>query len=297
MLRIIPLIASATEIVHALGLGEFQVGRSHECDFPARVRDLPVCTRPRFDIEGNSREIDARVKSTLAAEASVYEVFTDVIERLSPTHLITQTQCQVCAVTLAEAEQAISEQHASRPKVVALEPNSLADIWRDIRRVADSCGVEGRGEQLVAELQSRMDEFRVERAAVKVVCIEWPEPVMAAGNWVPELIAMAGGVNLLGGAGRHSPWVEFGEMVAADPDVIISAPCGYGLKKARAEMHWLSERPEWSGLRAVRERRVYIADANQFITRPGPRVVESLQAFAEMERFAARLRGIAWESL
>jgi iron complex transport system substrate-binding protein len=301
--RIVSLIASATEMVHSLGLGEFQVGRSHECDFPHAIANLPVCTTPRFDISGDSREIDSRVKSTLANAVSVYEVFDDVLERLQPTHIVTQTQCAVCAVSLADVERALSDRYQTKPQVVALEPNSLADIFADVRRLAAACGVERRGEELIESMQARMREISAVANASgqrpRVACIEWQEPLMAAGNWVPELVTMLAAVNLFGTAGGHSPWMQWDELAASDADVIICMPCGYDLAKARAEMHWLTDRPEWMGLRAVREGRVFVADGNQYLNRPGPRIVESLRILAEIvypEKFEPTLEGPGWEN-
>jgi len=300
--RIVSLIASATEMVHALGLGEFQVGRSHECDYPAEVLKLPVCTSPRFEVSGDSREIDARVKSTLASAESVYQVFDEVLERLDPTHIVTQTQCRVCAVSLGDVEQALSRRFQSRPAVIALEPNSLADIRADVMRLAEACGVGERGRKLVASIDARMAAIAARARATgrhpRVAAIEWPEPLMAAGNWVPELIGMLGAVNLFGSAGAHSPWMQWEELAASDPDAIVCLPCGYDLAKASAEMHWLTARPGWSQLRAVREGRVFAADGNQYLNRPGPRVVESLQILAEVlypEAFEPALAGAAWE--
>jgi iron complex transport system substrate-binding protein len=306
--RIVSLIASATEMVHALGLGEFQVGRSHECDFPPEIRSLPICTTPRFDVSGDSRQIDQRVKSTLANAVSVYEVFEDVLAALQPTHIVTQTQCAVCAVSLADVERALSDKFATKPAVVALEPNSLADIFSDIRRLARACDVEDRGEKLITGMQSRMVEIsRSARAQAdasgtppKVAAIEWQEPLMAAGNWVPEQIEMLGARNLFGTAGGHSPWMQWGELTGSDPDTIICMPCGYDLAKTRSEMHWLTERPEWPGLRAVRQGRVFLADGNQYLNRPGPRVVESLQILGEIlypQAFPPTLQGVGWERL
>ncbi len=274
------MIASATEIVHALGLGEYLVGRSHECDFPASVLSLPIVTRPRFDVHGTSQEIDTRVRETLAAVGSVYEVLNELMDPLMPTHILTQTQCKVCAVSHEDVERALSESIGNRPQVVALEPNSLADIWKDIQRVADRCGVPGRGRALVASLQDRMAAIAggVKGSRKRVACIEWQEPLMAAGNWVPELVEMLGAVNLFGSAGHHSPWMSFEDLTASDPDVILVMPCGYSLLQARAEMHWLEDRPEWAELRAE----VYLLDGNQYLNRPGPRVVESLQMLAEI---------------
>ena len=302
MPRIVSLIASATEIVHALGLGEFQVGRSHECDYPESVSHLPVCTRPAFPIDGDSAEIDRQVKEKLRAAVSIYEVFGDVLERLQPTHIVTQTQCEVCAVSLRDVERALCGGVSSRPALVVLEPNALADIWADIGRVAEGCGYGERGEALVAHLKERMEAVAcIATGAANrptVACIEWHEPLMAAGNWVPELIAMAGGSNLFGAAGRHSPWMQWEDFVAADPEIVVTTPCGFDIERTRAEMHWLSARPGWKRLRAVREGRVFLADGNQYMNRPGPRVVESLRIFAEIlhpELFEASLDGPGWQ--
>jgi len=302
MLRIVSLIASATEIVHSLGLTEYQVGRSHECDHPGAIRSLPVCTAPAFSIDGSSREIDQRVKHQLANALSVYKVFEDVLDRLRPTHLITQTQCEVCAVSLADVERALACSVASRPALIALEPNALSDIWNDIRRVADACGVPDKGRDLVAALQSRIDEIASRTHAAdrrpRLACIEWHEPLMMAGNWVPELVHLAAGENLFGQAGLHSPWMSWDQLVASDPDVIVTMPCGFDLRRTREEMYWLTGRPEWSRLRAVRSGAVYLADGNQYFNRPGPRIVESLQILAEIlhpRLFTPELRGYAWE--
>lgn len=303
-LRLIPLISSATEIVHALGLGRFQVGRSHECDYPPGIAGLPVCTRPTIAVTGSSLEIDILVKQRLASAVSVYELDAALIRSLRPTHLITQTQCKVCAVSLEDVERAFQQQIASDARVISLEPYALDDLWRDIQRIACACGCEDEGETLIASLQSRMRQIaqRARSAGTRprVAAIEWLEPLMAGGNWVPELIEMAGGENLFGLPGRHSPWMTWDELVAADPDFIISLPCGFDLQRTRAEMHWLSGRPEWQELKAVRARRVFICDGNQFMNRPGPRLVESLQIFAEIlhpDLFDPALERIGWEHL
>ena len=302
MLRIVSLIASATEIVHALDLMPSQVGRSHECDYPEQVRSLPVCTSPGFLVDGSSAEIDRRVKEKLANALSVYEVFPDILDRLQPTHIITQTQCQVCAVSLQDVERALNRSVSSRPKLVPLEPNTLADIWQDIRRVASACEVPERGESVVACLQERMNRIsctaRQSPHRPRIACIEWQEPLMAAGNWAPELVELAGGVNLFGKAGIHSPWLDWKELADSDPDVIIVSPCGYDLSRARAEMHWLEQRPEWHSLQAVQRGNVFLVDGNQYMNRPGPRIVESLQILAEIlhgDLFPPVLQGTAWE--
>ena len=301
-MRIVSLIASATEMIHALGLGEFQVGRSHECDFPEQVRSLPVCTAPNFDISGDSRQIDRRVKETLADAVSVYRVFEDVLERLQPTHIVTQTQCKVCAVSLDDVERALSDRFTTRPQVVALEPTSLAGVYDDVLRLARSCGVEERGIRLIGSMQARMHAIgaraRTTGRHPRVAAIEWQEPLMAAGNWVPELIESLGAQNLFGRAGEHSPWMDWEMLAASDADAIVCMPCGYNLEQTRAEMHWLTQRPEWGKLRAVDRNQVYLADGNKYFNRPGPRLVESLQILAEIlypEAFDPALEGSGWE--
>ena len=302
MLRIVSLISSATEIVHALGLGDFQVGRSHECDFPPNVLSLPVCTQPKFPVDGSSAEIDRLVRETLAEAGSVYDVFDDVLAGLRPTHILTQTQCKVCAVSLEDVERAISARFATAPVVVALEPNSLSDVWDDIRRVAGGCGVANNGGGLVSSLQERLSTIAAKASSSarrpRVACVEWTDPLMVAGNWVPELVELAGGINLFGKPGQHSPPLPWEELVAANPDVIAVMPCGFDLPRTRTELHALVSRPEWPSLRAVREGLVYVTDGNQYFNRPGPRLVESAQILAEIfhpELFPPQLEGKGWE--
>jgi iron complex transport system substrate-binding protein len=299
--RIVSLIASATEIVAALGQLDHLVGRSHECDYPESVLNLPACTRPRIAVDGDSREIDRLVKESARTSISIYEVFDDVLERLEPTHILTQIQCEVCAVSLRDVEQAIARGMKHRPQIVSLQPDSLEQIWNDIRRVAGALGVAQRGDELVSELQARMEVAASAATGPppRVACIEWIEPLMAAGNWTPELVTMAGGVNLFGEAGRHSPWLTWEELRAADPDVLIVAPCGFDLPRTEPEMHWMTERPGWTDLRAVRTGRVYLADGNRYFNRPGPRVVETLEILTEVlypERNLTRFLGEGWRS-
>jgi len=294
--RIVSLIASATEIVDRLGALEWLVGRSHECDYPETVRALPVCTAPRFAVDGNSREIDRLVKETLAESVSVYQVFDDVLERLQPTHILTQMQCRVCAVSLEDVERSIAARLRSRPRIVSLEPYSLADVWQDVRRVARSLDIEERGEPVVAALEKRMEVIaataQASAARPSVACLEWIEPLMAAGLWMPELVAMAGGRNLA--------WGTWEELTALDPEFILVMPCGFGLERTVREMYWLKLRPGWRNLQAVRCGRVYAADGNQYFNRPGPRLVESLEILAEMlhpEIFPVRCGRARWRAV
>jgi iron complex transport system substrate-binding protein len=277
--RIVSLISSATEIVDALGALDLLVGRSHECDYPPSVRALPSCTRPLIDVDADSRAIDAQVKNSVRNALSIYEVFDDVLERLQPTHILTQVQCDVCAVSLRDVEHSIASRLASAPRLVALNPASLADIWDDFRRVGEAVGVDA--EPVILQLQSRMTPVD---APVRptVACIEWIEPIMAAGNWTPELIHLAGGIDVFGKPGIHSPWITWEELLARDPDVVIVAPCGFDLARTRGEMHWLTERPDFARLKAVQTGRLFLADGNRFFNRPGPRVVETLRMIEQM---------------
>jgi iron complex transport system substrate-binding protein len=279
MRRIVSLISSATEMVHALGALHLLVGRSHECDHPPSVLTLPVCTRPLIDASADSRAIDLQVRNSARNALSIYEVFDDVLERLQPTHILTQTQCDVCAVSLRDVEQSVAARLASAPKIVALNAASLEEIWDDLRKVGEAVGAPA--EPLIENLRSRMKPVSTS-ASPTVACIEWIEPLMAAGNWTPELIARAGGVDLFGKAGVHSPWIEFEDLLARDPDVIVVAPCGFDLARTRGEMHWLTDRPQWAVLKAVRAGCVWLADGNQLFNRPGPRIVESFEVLRQI---------------
>jgi iron complex transport system substrate-binding protein len=285
-MRIVSLIASSTEIVCLLGKGDELVGRSHECDFPAWVKSLPAVTSPKFPTDGTSYEIDQRVKAIVQEGLAVYRVDAAALEALHPDVVITQSQCEVCAVSTKDVEAAVCQIIGSRPKIVSLEPNALDDIWRDIARVAEALGIVERGRTVVAELQGRMDAVAVRARTASerptVACIEWVEPLMAAGNWMPTLVELAGGTNLFGTAGKHSPWMTFDELVARDPDIIIVLPCGYDIARASQDLPLLEKQPRWRSLRAVRAGRVFVADGNQYFNRPGPRVVESLEILAEL---------------
>lgn len=288
-LRIVSLIASSTELVHALGLGHFMVGRSHECDFPQSVKELPVCTAPKFNVDGSSKEIDDRVKEILAKSLSVYLVDAERLDELAPSHIITQAQCEVCAVSLRDVEEAACALIASRPQIIALEPNCLEDYFSDLRRVAVALNAVSEGEALEKAARKRIDAVRelTERALPQdskptVAVIEWIEPLMAAGNWMPELVEMAGGINLFGESGKHSPWMSFDDLVARDADIILVTPCGFDNKKTLEEMPVLLNNPRFQKLRAVQTGRLYVADGNQYFNRPGPRLVDSLEMLAEI---------------
>ena len=283
-LRIVSLIASATEIVCALGLRPNLVGRSHECDFPPDVKGLPVCTSPKFQTDGSSYEIDQRVRAVLQESLSVYRVDAALLDELGPTHIVTQSQCEVCAVSLKDVEQAACELIHSQPAIISLQPNSLADIWTDIERVGVSLNIRDKALDLIGTLQERIRAVAATKfsSMPKLAYVEWIDPLMAGGNWMPELIELAGGQNLFGVNGSHSPALSWSEFQQADPDVIVVAPCGFDIERTLGEMHWLAERDGWKDLRAVKNNKVFVADGNQYFNRPGPRVVESMEVLAEI---------------
>lgn len=284
-MRAVSLIASATEIVCALGLEGVLVGRSHECDHPHYVRKLPVITEPAIDVAGTSADIDRRVRESARDALSIYRVDDAQLAALAPDVLITQTQCEVCAVSLKDVEAALARRLGLSPKVVSLNPNSLRDLRADIRLVAAALRAPLNGEELVAALDDRMDRASARvhgRPRRSVVVIEWLDPLMSAGNWTPTLVARAGGTELFGVAGRHSGTMTWDELKKADPEVLIAAPCGFDLARTKAELAALTGRPGFSSLRAVREGRAYAADGNAFFNRPGPRVVETLEGLIEM---------------
>lgn len=281
------------------------VGRSHECDFPQSIRSLPICTSPKFQVDGSSYEIDQRVKAILQESLSVYKVDADILERLQPSHIITQAQCEVCAVSLRDVEAALCQMVSSQPQIVSLEPNSMADFYNDIEKIGKALHVEERAQQLIKTCQSRVDaiEAKANEALAKgmnkvsVAVIEWIEPLMAAGNWMPELVELAGATNLFGQAGKHSPWMTWEELIEKEPDVIIVTPCGFDNERTMEEMHLIEQQPHYSALKAVRNKRVFVADGNQYFNRPGPRLIESLEIMAEIlypQLFNFGHEGTAW---
>lgn len=298
--RIISLIASATEIVAALGHEDELVGRSHECDFPAEVEHLTVCSEPRIDVSGTSLEIDIAVKGAVKEALSVYSVFKHELERLQPTVIITQTQCEVCAVNLKDVEAAVCELVDSNPKIVACEPMGLSDIWIDIQNVADALDDPQAGQKLNQSLQERLSEINREFGRTEnpptVGCIEWLEPIMIAGNWVPELVRIAGGEAVLAEDRKHSPYQSWEEFAAVDPDVIAIMPCGFDIARTIQEIDLLTGHPLWKSLSAVKNGRVYLTDGNQYFNRPGPRVVESAEILAEIlhETDSPQHHGTGW---
>jgi len=303
-LRIVSLIPSATEIVAALGLTDAIVGRSHECDYPPEIQDRPVCTQARLNSAASSAKIHQDVTELLQSALSIYQIRTDVLEQLQPTHIITQDQCDVCAVSLKEVEEAVASLTHSQPQIISLQPNVLADVWADIERVADALKVDSR--RLVEDLECRIKicEQKIKGLSLtelpKVACIEWTDPLMTAGNWIPELVTLAGGQPLFSTGGQPSPQIKWENLVVIDPDIIVFMPCGFDLNRTRQEVQVLTQLPDWQNLHAVQAGRVYITDGNSYFNRPGPRLVDSQEILAELlhpEIFQYGYKGRAWEPL
>jgi iron complex transport system substrate-binding protein len=280
------------------------VGRSHECDFPPEVERLPICTAPKLDPSADSGQIDRQVKILLQQALSLYQIDTAMLQELRPDVILTQSQCDVCAVTLSDVEAALGDWIGSHPRVISLAPTKLADLWGDIRRVAEELSVPAHGAALVQRLQERVETTAAKASSAahlpSVACLEWLDPLMAAGNWVPELVERAGGLNLFGEAGQHAPWLNWEAVREHDPEIMVLMPCGFDIARTNQEMKTLTGKPDWSKLRAVRGGSVFITDGNQYFNRPGPRLVESLEILAELihaELFAFGHEGRGWRRL
>ena len=299
--RIVSLLPACTEVVCAFGLEGRLVGRSHECDFPASVRRLPACTSPKIKTESTSADVDRDVKALAQRALSLYDVDAGQLRALKPDVILTQAQCAVCAVSLPEVEAAVSGWIGTQPRLLSWSPSRLAEFWTELARVGDQLGVAGSARELVRELKGRVADVIVKSAQVtrrpSVACIEWLDPLMAAGNWVPELVELAGGTNLFGEPGKHSPWLDWNALRERNPEVLVVMPCGLDLARTEREMTALTSRLGWSKLRAVQRKNVCVTDGNAFFNRPGPRLVESLEILGEILQpgyFSFGHEGRAW---
>lgn len=319
-LRIVSLLPAATEIVAALGLADRLVGRSHECDEPASVATLPALTAPRIDPAGTSRQIHDAVGRALAdaadGSATTNALYTLDVERLAalePDLVLTQAACDVCAIAAADVRTAVRCMTVPA-RVLELSPATLADVYADILAVGAATGTLAQAREAVARLRARVASVACRMRAAnrhaerpaggplapRVAVIEWLDPPMAAGNWVPELVALAGGRDLLGTPGSHSHWITWDDVIAADPDVVILVPCGFTIDRVVAEAGLPAIRNRLKMLRAFRTGRVFAVDGHHLFNRPGPRLVDSLEVLADLlhpemfsfpatRRFASRL--------
>jgi iron complex transport system substrate-binding protein len=279
---IVSLIASATEIACALGLRPQLIGISHECDYPPDVKGLPVLSRPKVDPEQASDVIDREVRAIVREGLSVYRVKVEELERLKPDLILTQDHCEVCAVSLKDVEDALCRVTLTDTKVCSLHPGNLEDIRRDFRKVAAAAGVKERGDQLAGEFDGRLDALAARakgggRARPTVAVIEWVEPPMVAGGWMPELVRIAGGEPVIVTQPGHFATVSWEDIAEADPDVVVILPCGFPVERTLRDLAKPELRRALAGLRAVREGRGFVADGNAYFNRPGPRIADSAE--------------------
>jgi iron complex transport system substrate-binding protein len=303
-IRIVSLIPSGTEILAALGLTDAIVGRSHECDFPSQIKNLPACTQARLNSDAASGEIHDKVNDLLQSALSIYQIKTDLLGQLQPTHIVTQDQCDVCAVSFGEVENALKSLTTTSPQVISLQPDILKDVWNDIARIAEVFDVDSA--QVLENLQNRVKTIQDKTQSLSpteipsIACIEWTDPLMSASNWIPELVTYAGGKPLFSSTGKPSEILKWEDFVNSNPDIIIFMPCGFDLKRTRTEANSLTQKPEWEKLQAVKNDRVYLTDGNAYFNRPGPRLADSLEILAEIihpEIFEYGYQGKGWEKL
>lgn len=285
-LRIVSLLSAATEMVCALERAHQLVGISHECDYPPEILDRPVVTETKVDPRRPSADIDGQVKQLVGAGLSVYGIRADVLRRLAPDVILTQQQCEVCAVSYDEVVAAVTSFLERAPVVVSLQPARLGDILDDIRRVGEAIGAEAAAAELVGRLRRRMERVREAIARVsdrpRTLFLDWIEPLMAGGHWIPEMIQLAGGSAAFGRSGLPAPSITWEAIVESQPEVIVIAPCGFSLRRTERELSSLTGRPGWAQLPAVRMGRVYIADGVAYFNRSGPRIIDSLEMLAAM---------------
>lgn len=300
-LKIVSLLSAATEIVCALGLEQNLIGRSHECDYPQSVKLLSVCTEANFPDNLNSVDIDIKVKEMLADALSIYTVNREQIKLLEPDFVITQAQCEVCAVSLKEVEKALENFLDKEARVISLKPNSLDDIFKDIKSIAYTLNVTAAGNTIIEKLQERVDiirhKLKYSTSKPTVACIEWLEPLMLSANWIPGLVTIAGGSSILAEEGKPSQFIQWDDIYLQDPNIIIVMPCGFEIERTLKEINILLRQPGFSELKAVKNNHVYIADGNQYFNRPGPRIIDSIEILAEIihpKQFMFGYEGNGW---
>ena len=284
-MRIVSLLPSTTEIVAALGKKDQLVGRSHECNYPDRINDLPACTEPKFNPDGSSYEIDQQVKALLQEGLSVYRVDAEKLKTLNPDIILTQDHCEVCATSFDEVQEAVQSTLDSDVEVISVSPTDLSSWVQSIRTIAEAIDGEESAEELTGRMKSELQALQqktIELTPPKVLSIEWMDPLMTAGNWIPELVQVAGGIPVGAEAGHHSPKISWHTVQQLNPDIITIIPCGYSIDETLSEISALTSRNGWSQLRAVKNKQVFIADGDHYFNRPGPRLVDSARILAEI---------------
>lgn len=283
-MRIVSLLPSATEILFAVGAGNEVVAVTHECDHPAAASRLPSITASAIDVRGRScAEIDRHIRGALHAGSSIYRLDEERLAGLHPDLIVTQELCEVCAVAYREVVTAV-RRLSGDVSVLSLEPESLDGILATITAVGDTTGKPAAAASCRRDLEARIAkvESRIDAAAPRprVVCIEWPDPLMVGGHWVPEMVRRAGGDDVLGVEGEPSRWIDWEELAAADPDVVVLMPCGFDLAQTCAEVRPLLDHPRFVSLSAALSGRVVAVNGSAYFNRPGPRIVEGLELLA-----------------
>ena len=284
--RIVSFLPSATEMICALGLGDQLLGVTHECDYPPEIEGKPIVVRNVLPLESMSQsEIDSAVTQRLRNGLSLYRVDEILMQEIAPDLILTQDLCQVCAPSGNEVSQLL-EVLPSKPRILWLTPKSLEQIFDNLRDLGDATGRFERAEALIAEGRARLETVGVVTRDVasrpRVFCMEWLDPVYCCGHWVPEMVRIAGGIDMLGREGTDSVRISWKDVLQWRPEVLIVMPCGFGLEKAVEQAAKLSSYPGWADLPAVRDSRVYAVDANSYFARPGPRVVEGTELLAHL---------------
>jgi len=281
--RVVSFLPSATEIVAALGQLDAIVGVSHECDYPADVRSRQVVTSSAIDSRAAPGTIDTAVRDFVDTGRPLYDVREDRVRALAPHVMVTQVVCDVCAVSEGDV-RALATRLTPTPEVVTLGATTLDGIFDDIHRVAVALGVADRAEELAARSRERMrtvhETLKAARAPrPRVAVIEWTDPIFAAGHWVPEMVRRAGGIDVLAQPGEHSTTRTMDAMREADPELVLVGPCGFDLERAAQDAERVTAKQEWAW---ARERQLWAVDANSFLSRPGPRVIDGIELLAQI---------------
>lgn len=302
--RIVSLLPSATEIVAALGLAGRLVGRSHECDFPAEIGHVPALTRARVNPAKPSRAIHRNVSRLIEKALSVFEVDAERLRAARPDIILTQHQCEACAVTEQDLAAALAAWTGRAPTVISLAPSTLKEVWKSFATVGDALDLGWAGRELAEQASERVGIISERLAPAKdrprVACVEWLDPPMIAGNWVPDLVTAAGGRPVLASSGDHAAATTLGKIAEAGADAMVLMPCGFDLARTVAEGRDFVARPSMARTRAVRQGRVWAVDGNAYFNRPGPRLVTSVEILAGILHpglFHAGYKGDGWQLL
>jgi iron complex transport system substrate-binding protein len=284
-MRIVSLLPSATEIICALGLEDQLVGVTHECDYPASVRRLPKVTRTLIPTDASSAEIDRLVRERLGGQSALYSLDGEMLERLAPDLIVTQALCDVCAVAEEEVRNAACLL-PNGPPVLNLEPETLDEVLKCIGDVAAAARVPARGAEVIAALRARVDAVTARSAHLshhpRLALLEWLDPPFSTGHWNPQLVRLAGGVDMLGQEGAKSRTLRWEDVIASQPEVVLISCCGFTTERAMQDVPLLERVPGWDDVPAVRNGRVFVTDGAAYFSRPGPRLVDSLELLAHV---------------